>query len=96
MMSKLMQRGTRSKSQTECSIARKNSIPPPRFGGMYFDTDLQSKQPPLLLPDESCLAEDKRGRFDLTCERDGFHLFGFGDLNMWDIHAKFYLTNYRV
>jgi hypothetical protein len=66
------------------------------LGGMYFDTDSSDKGAPLLLPDESCLAEDVSCIFSIHCEREGFHLFGWRDVNFTDIHAKVYLTTYRV
>ena len=50
----------------------------------------------LLLPEESCLAEDESSIFYLYCERAGFHLFGRGDVSFNGVKAKIYLTNYRV
>jgi len=66
------------------------------IGGMYFDTGSNDEGQPLLLPDESCLAEDERGVFKLQCEREGFHLFKWGGVNLFNVHAKIYLTNYRL
>jgi hypothetical protein len=65
------------------------------FGGMYFDTTADKGQP-LLLPEESCLAEDETAMFDFHCPREGFHLFGWGDVNFYNVKAKVYLTTYRV
>ena len=50
----------------------------------------------LLLPEESCLAEDDNVTFHVYCERKGFNLFGWGDVSFTNIRAKVYLTNYRV
>ena len=67
-----------------------------RIGGMYFDTTTTTTGLPLLLPDESCLAEDESAVFHVHCEREGFHLFGWGDVDFNNIPAKIYLTTYRV
>ena len=50
----------------------------------------------LLLPEESCLAEDENSIFNVHCERPGFRLFGRRDVSFNSIKAKIYLTNYRV
>jgi hypothetical protein len=63
---------------------------------MYFDTSPTKLGEPLLLPDESCLAEDEKGIFQMHCEREGFHLFGWGDIDSGYIQGKIYLTTYRV
>jgi hypothetical protein len=65
-------------------------------GGMYFDTSPTQAGEPLLLPDESCLAEDEKAAFHVHCEREGFHLFGWGDIDFGYIDGKIYLTTYRV
>jgi hypothetical protein len=64
--------------------------------GMYFDTTAALNKQLLLLPEESCLAEDENCVFHVHCEREGFHLFGWGDVNFNHIQAKVYLTNHRV
>ena len=63
---------------------------------MYFDTQSTSDGEPLLLPDEFCLAEDENGLYTLHCEKIGFHLFHWGDVNSGNISVKIYLTDYRV
>jgi len=63
---------------------------------MYFDTTTTSNGLPLLLPEESCLAEDENAVFHVHCEREGFHLFGWGDVDFNNIPAKIYLTTYRL
>lgn len=63
---------------------------------MYFDTSSTKTGEPLLLPDESCLAEEESGAFHVHCEREGFHLFGWGDIDFGFIEGKIYLTTYRV
>ena len=66
-------------------------------GGMYFDMrEFSNDVGPLLLPDESCLAEDLKAEFSFHCEREGFHLFNWGDVNFYNVRAKIYLTTYRV
>ena len=67
-----------------------------RIWGMYFDTTTNVTGLPLLLPEESCLAEDENAVFHVHCEREGFHLFGWGDVDFNNIAAKIYLTTYRV
>jgi hypothetical protein len=67
-----------------------------RGEGLYFDTSATANGIPLLLPDESCIAEDEHALFRFRCARGGFHLFGWGDVELCDITAKIYLTNYRV
>jgi hypothetical protein len=64
--------------------------------GMYFDTSATNHTDFLLLPEESCLAEDEKAIFHVHCEREGFRLFGRGDVHITNIPAKIYLTNYRV
>jgi len=64
--------------------------------GMYFDKTAVLNTQLLLLPDESCLAEDENTVFNVHCQREGFHLFGWGDINVNHIRTKVYLTNYRV
>jgi len=64
---------------------------------MYFDMrEFSNDVGPLLLPDESCLAEDLKAEFSFHCEREGFHLFNWGDVNFYNVKAKIYLTTYRV
>ena len=67
-----------------------------RGEGLYFDTAPTANGSPLLLPDESCLAEDEHALFRFRCAREGFHLFGWGDVILFNVAAKIYLTNYRV
>ena len=50
----------------------------------------------LLLPDEMCLVEDENSIFHVHCERAGFRLFGWKDVDFHRVEAKIYLTNYRV
>src|SRR5579859_4934829 len=64
--------------------------------GMYFDAASPCNGQPLLLPDEQCLIEDEHAVFNFHCERLGFQIWGWGDVNRYDIHAKVYVTNYRV
>lgn len=85
----------RAKSRAKPKPERKLQENCWRGGGMYFDTTTDIS-PPLLLPEESCLAEDKTASFDLHCPREGFHLFGWGDVDIYNIKAKIYLTTYRV
>jgi len=63
---------------------------------MYFDTSSTKHNDFLLLPDEYCLAEDEKNVFHVHSEREGFHLFGWGNIHFTNIHGKIYLTNYRV
>jgi hypothetical protein len=67
-----------------------------RGEGLYFDTGPNINGLPLLLPDESCIAEDEHVLFRFRCAREGFHLFGWGDVILYNVQAKVYLTNYRV
>jgi hypothetical protein len=67
-----------------------------RICGMDFDTSATKRNEFLLLPEESCLAEDEKSILHVHCEREGFHLFGWGDVNFNHIQTKIYLTNYRV
>lgn len=67
-----------------------------RGEGLYFDTGPTTNGLPLLLPDESCIAEDEHALFRFRCAREGFHLFGWGDVILYNVAAKIYLTNYRV
>jgi len=67
-----------------------------RGEGLYFDTTPTANGLPLLLPDESCLAEDEHALFRFRCAREGFHLFGWGDVILFNVAAKVYLTNYRL
>jgi hypothetical protein len=66
------------------------------IGGMYFDTSATVNGQPLLLPEESCLAEDENATFKVHCEKEGFHLFGRGTANVCNTRVKAYLTNMRV
>src|SRR5204862_6436874 len=66
-------------------------------GLMIFNSDTMNHNNEfLLLPEESCLAEDEKSIFHVHCERAGFRLFGWGDVNFNCLEAKIYLTNYRV
>jgi len=67
-----------------------------RGEGLYFDTGPNINGLPLLLPDESCIAEDEHVLFRFRCAREGFHLFGWGDVILYNVQAKVYLTNYRL
>lgn len=67
-----------------------------RGEGLYFDTAPGINGPPLLLPNEFCIAEDEHALFRFRSEREGFHLFGWGDVILYNVNAKVYLTNYRV
>ena len=97
MIPKLLYR-TPSREKVETKRMRESieSCPNHRIGGMYFDTTTTSNGLPLLLPEESCLAEDENAVFHVHCEREGFHLFGWGDVDFNNIPAKIYLTTYRV
>ena len=96
MVSKLLYR-VKSAEKPKKSKNRKENIDKSLNGGMYFDTTTTADLgQPLLLPEESCLAEDETAAFDLHCPREGFHLFGWGDVNFYSIKAKIYLTTYRV
>jgi hypothetical protein len=96
MMNKLMYRVPSGGNGLRNILPSKKPIQNRIIGGMYFDTGANDEGQPLLLPDESCLAEDERGIFKLQCEREGFHLFKWGGVNLFNVHAKIYLTNYRV
>ena len=67
-----------------------------RGEGLYFDTAPTASGLPLLLPNETCIAEDEHALFRFRSEREGFHLFGWGDVILYNVNAKVYLTNYRV
>jgi hypothetical protein len=74
--------------------------PGKRFGGKLradgSNADLNATAELLLLPDEYCVAEDRDTVLvELFCEREGFTIFGQGDVSRY-IEAKAYLTNYRV
>jgi hypothetical protein len=78
-------------------VAIDYSEPPPKPPEMTYMTDTPAVQGPLLLlPEETCLAEDEKAVLDLHCTRLGFHLFGLGDLSFKNVPVKVYLTNYRV
>lgn len=99
MISKLLYRVPSPRKKTSAKPVDQEAEENPNtiiIGGMYFDTDSSDKGAPLLLPDESCLAEDVNCFFNIHCEREGFHLFGWRDVNFTNIHAKVYLTTYRV
>jgi hypothetical protein len=96
MMNKLVYRVPSGGNGFGKLLPNKKAIESRIIGGMYFDTAANAEGQPLLLPDESCLAEDERGVFKLQCEREGFHLFKWGDVNLFNVPAKIYLTNYRV
>src|SRR5271154_5840939 len=97
MIPKLLYRSS-SREQVETNQMRESieSSPHLMVGGMYFDITTTSNGLPLLLPEESCLAEDENAVFHVHCERGGFHLFGWGDVDFNNIPAKIYLTTYRV
>lgn len=65
-------------------------------GGMYFDTSTAFNGQPLLLPEESCLAEDEDATLKVECEREGFNLFRRGHPSVYTTKAKAYLTNLRL
>ena len=48
-----------------------------------------------LLPDEVCLAEAQHAVFELHCERDGFHFFDWGCIDI-NISCHIFLTDTRV
>ena len=78
-------------------IAIDYSEPPPKAPEMIYMTEPPEGQGPLLLlPEESCLAEDEKAVLELHCTRPGFHLFGLGDVTFKNVPVKVYLTNYRV
>lgn len=49
----------------------------------------------ILLPDEYCLVEDGAAVVDLYAARKGFNFFS-GDIHLFDVKRKLFLTNYRV
>ena len=71
------------------------SVKPQR--GMVFNSNARNHNNEfLLLPEESCLAEDEKSIFHVHCERAGFRLFGRRNVDFHRVEAKIYLTNYRV
>jgi hypothetical protein len=78
-------------------VAIEYSEPPPKRPEMIYETETPESQGSLLLlPEESCLAEDEKAVVELHCTRPGFHLFGLGDVSFKNVPVKVYLTNYRV
>jgi hypothetical protein len=63
---------------------------------MFFDTSTTVNGLPLLLPEETCLAEDEYASFKVHCAKDGFRFFGRGNADIGNTQAKAYLTNLRV
>lgn len=96
MISKLLFRSPARNKEESKRGPKIESRRQPGIHGMYFDTSSTNQNDFHLLPEESCLAEDEKSIFGVHCEREGFHLFGWGNINFTNIHAKVYLTNYRV
>jgi hypothetical protein len=84
----------RKRSGEESS--RIGAIDSPKSAEMFFETENSECGGLLLLPDESCLAEDEKASLEVHCERTGFHLFGTGSVTFKNVPVKVYLTNYRV
>ena len=96
MINKLLYRAS-SNEKLKKEVQRKESRSQSQLiGGMYFDTSATVNGQPLLLPEESCLAEDENATFKVHCEKEGFYLFGRGTANVCNTRVKAYLTNMRV
>lgn len=48
-----------------------------------------------LLPDEVCLAEAHHAVFEVHCEREGFHFFEWGCIDI-NVRCHIFLTDTRV
>jgi hypothetical protein len=83
-------RDEKIKKEMRPKVIRKQST-----GGMYFDTSATVNGQPLLLPEESCLAEDEHATLQVECERGGFNFFGKNAV-VYNTKAKAYLTNLRL
>lgn len=95
MISRLLYQGPSGNKEESKHIHEIESLKRDGICGMYFDTTTGHNDF-LLLPEEYCLAEDEKSYFHIHCEREGFRLFGHGNIKVTNIYAKIYLTNYRV